>query len=147
VSGGDARGRDTGGVGIGRTARRDKGLPATSNVKPPVLILSGIRWDFLWQRHQILATLFARNGYPTVYVETTGLRNPSLDPGTATKVLRRVLRSGGEGRKASGAVSPNLVVYSPLVAPPTWGLFRRLNRAVFVPRVARDLRRLLEPSR
>lgn len=110
--------------------------------RPPVVILSGIRWNFLWQRHQILATLFARVGYPTVYVETTGLRNPSPDPGTTRKVLDRFLRAGGKGRETPG-MSPDLTVYSPLVAPPTWKVFRRLNRAVFVPRIVRDLRRLL----
>ncbi len=31
----------------------------------------------LWQRHQTLATLFARAGYPTVFVETTGIANPA----------------------------------------------------------------------
>jgi len=110
--------------------------------QPAVVILSGIRWDFLWQRHQILATLFARAGYPTVYVETTGLRNPAFDSGTLRKVLDRFLRAGGEGRKEPDT-SPYLAVYSPLVAPPTCKVFRRLNRTVFVPRVARDLRRLL----
>ena len=119
-------------------------MSTPDTAKPPIVVLSGIRWDFLWQRHQIFATLFAQHGYPTVYVETTGLRNPSFDFGTSTKVLRRVLRSGGRGRGATGAASPpNLVVYSPLVAPPTWGVFRRLNRAVFVPRVARHVRRIL----
>lgn len=115
----------------------------TSDIKPPVIVLSGIRWDFLWQRHQILATLFARAGYPTIYVETTGLRNPSFDPGTARIVFRRIFRAGSKGRKAPGNSVPNLTVYSPLVAPPTWKVFRRLNRTVFVPRVARDLKRLL----
>ena len=117
-------------------------MEARSHKKPPVVVLSGIRWDFLWQHHQILATLFARAGYPTVYVETTGLSNPSFDPGTARKVLHRLLHAGGKGRKMPN-MPPNLTVYSPLVAPPTWKVFRRLNRAVFVPRVARDLRRLL----
>ncbi|MBA4115612.1 MAG: glycosyltransferase [Rubrobacter sp.] len=118
--------------------------------KPPVVILSGIRWDFLWQRHQILATLFARAGYPTVFVETTGLRNPSPDPGTLRKVLYRL--RANKDRKASGGemldgktldgMPPNPTVYSPLVAPPTWEVFRRVNRRLLVPRVARDLRRL-----
>ncbi len=118
--------------------------------RPPVVVLSGIRWDFLWQRHQILATLFARAGYPTVFVETTGLRNPSPDPGTLRKVLRRL--RANKDRKASGgetsdcktpdSMPANLTVYSPLVAPPTWGGFRRVNRRLLVPRVARDLRRL-----
>jgi glycosyltransferase involved in cell wall biosynthesis len=115
-----------------------------NNVKPPVVILSGIRWDFLWQRHQILATLFARSGYPTVFVETTGLANPRHDRATARKVLRRLLRAGGKACQASDDTPPNLTVYSPIVAPPTWKVFRRLNRKLLVPRVVRDLRRLLK---
>lgn len=121
---------------------RDTG--STFDAKPPIVILSGIRWDFLWQRHQILATLFARAGYPTVFVETTGLANPRPDQATVRKVLRRVLRAGSKGRKASCGTPSNLAVYSPLVAPPTWRIFRRFNRAVFVPRVVRDLRYLLK---
>ena len=116
----------------------------TSNAKPPVVILSGIRWDFLWQRQQTLAVLFARAGYQTIFVDTTGLANPRPDRATALKVLRRILRAGGKGHKAPDSTSSNLTVYSPLVAPPTWKIFRRLNRAVFVPRVARDLRHLLK---
>ena len=116
--------------------------------RPPVVILSGIRWDFLWQRHQILAILFASAGYPTVFVETTGLRGPSLDSDSARKVLRRFLWAGSKGRKASGGeesdiLFSNLTLYSPLVAPPTRKVFRRLNHDLFVPRVVRDLRRLL----
>ncbi len=120
----------------------EEGAVGATGARPPVVILSGIRWDFLWQRHQILATLFARAGYPTVFVETTGLRTPSLDPGVARKVLRRFFQAGGEGRKAPEGTPSNLTVYSPLVAPPT-KVFRHLNRALFVPRVVRDLRRLL----
>ncbi len=88
------------------------------NIKPPVIILSGTRWDFLWQRHQSFATLFARAGYPTVYVEHTGLSNPSLDRDIARKVLRRILLAGGEGLKMPN-MPPNLTIYSPLLAPPT----------------------------
>ena len=111
-----------------------------SSGRPPVVILSGIRWDFLWQRHQILATLFARAGYPTVYVETTGLATPSLlDRATLGKVLRRISRAGGEGKKAPAGKEAGLAVYSPLVAPPTARAFRRLNRRFFVRRVVRDL--------
>jgi len=127
-----------------------------SNDKPPVVILSGIRWDFLWQRHQILATLFAQAGYPTVFVETTGLRIPSPNLGTLRELLRRLLQAfrnrkvhGEESSKAPdsrdrGGTPSNLVVYSPLVVPPTWKVFRRLNRRLLVPRVVRDLRHLLK---
>src|SRR5919199_173363 len=134
--------RDTGGIDAGTD--RGEGSTSTPGVRPPIIILSGIRWDFLWQRQQTLAILFARGGYPTVYVETTGLANPHPDRATARKVLRRIFRAGAEGYKARGSVLSNLTVYSPLVTPPTWKIFRRLNRAVFVPRVVRDLRHLLK---
>ena len=109
--------------------------------KPPVVVLSGIRWNFLWQRHQILATRFARAGYRTIFVETTGLSNPGFDGATLRKVAARLRRSGGKGE--SHPEEPNLTVYSPLVAPPTWRAFRFLNRWFFLPRVARDIREII----
>ena len=78
--------------------------------RPPVVILSGVRWDFLWQRHQDLATLFSRAGYPTVFVETTGLANPHPNRETLRKVASRLSRAGGEGSSAE----EGLTVYSPL---------------------------------
>jgi glycosyltransferase involved in cell wall biosynthesis len=111
--------------------------------KPPVVILSGVRWDFLWQRHQTLATLFARAGYPTVFVETTGLANPRPTGDTLHKVLARVRRSGGAGEKPSA--ERNLTVYAPLTAPPTRGAFRWSNARLLVPRVLSDLRKLAGP--
>ena len=101
--------------------------------RPPVVVLAGVRWDFLWQRHQTVATLFARAGYPTVFVETTGLANPQ--PSALGKVGARVRRAGA-GRAGDGWP----FVYPPLVLPPTLGVFRAANRRFFVPRVARDLK-------
>jgi glycosyltransferase involved in cell wall biosynthesis len=109
--------------------------------RPPVVILSGVRWDFLWQRHQALATLFARAGYPTVFVETTGLANPIPTRATLRKVASRVRRAGGEG----SSTEKGLTVYSPLTAPPTCRVFRWLNRRVFVPQVVRDLGKISDP--
>ncbi len=100
--------------------------------RPPVVVLAGVRWDFLWQRHQTVATLFARAGYPTVFVETTGLANPG--PSALAKVGARVRKS-----KARPAGRDGPLVYPPLVLPPTLGVFRAANRRFFVPRVARDL--------
>jgi glycosyltransferase involved in cell wall biosynthesis len=99
---------------------------------PPVVVLSGIRWGFLWQRHQALATLFARAGYPTVFVETTGLANPG--PSALPKVWGRIRRTGAD---AAGEGGPT--VYPPLVLPPTLRVFRAANRRLLLPRVARDL--------
>jgi glycosyltransferase involved in cell wall biosynthesis len=102
--------------------------------RPPVVVLSGVRWEFLWQRHHVLATLFARAGYPTVFVETTGLANPRPGPATLRKAAARLRRAG---RPEKG-----LAVYAPLVAPPTYGVFRHLNRRFLVPRAVRDLERM-----
>ncbi|MGB3634451.1 MAG: glycosyltransferase, partial [Rubrobacteraceae bacterium] len=71
----------------------------------------------------------------------TGLA--TFHPGKTTlrKVFKRLRFSGGKGEKAPD--EPNLIVYSPLTAPPTWGAFRSLNRKLFAPRVARDLREIV----
>ena len=111
--------------------------------KPPVVILSGVRWDFLWQRHQTLATLFARAGYPTVFVETTGLSNPRLSMTTLRKIASRVRHSGSGGQKPPG--EKDLTVYAPLTAPPTWKAFRWSNERFFVPRALRDLKEIASP--
>ncbi len=109
--------------------------------KPPVVILAGVRWDFLWQRHQTLATLFARAGYPTIFVETTGLANPRPSRATLLRMLSRVRRGvdGGEGPQK------NLTIYAPLTAPPTWKAFRLANERFLFPRVRRDLGKIDDP--
>jgi glycosyltransferase involved in cell wall biosynthesis len=106
--------------------------------KPPVVILSGVRWGFLWQRHQTLATLFARAGYPTVFVETTGLANPRPSRTTLREIFSRLRRSGAQ--KPPG--EKDLTVYAPLTAPPTWKVFRWTNDKFLVPRALRDLRKV-----
>jgi glycosyltransferase involved in cell wall biosynthesis len=108
----------------------------------PVVILAGVRWDFLWQRHHALATLFARAGYPTVFVETTGLANPHPDGATLRKLAARIRRAGGKPRLAE----EGLAIYAPPAVPPTHGVFRWLNRRFFVPRVVRDLEEIAGPD-
>ena len=110
-------------------------------VRPAVVVLSGIRWDYLWQRHQILATRFARAGYPTVFVETTGIANPRMSREVLRKVAARISNSG----KNRPGVQPGLSVYTPLVTPPTRTVFRWANRQIFLPRVVRDLRKTSGP--
>jgi glycosyltransferase involved in cell wall biosynthesis len=111
-------------------------------VKPPVVILAGIRWDFLWQRHQTLATLFAAAGYPTAFVESTGLANPRPGKAALRKVLSRVRRSLRKAGKPKE--QKNLTVYAPLTAPPTSRAFVWTNEKFFVPRVLRDLGRMVD---
>jgi glycosyltransferase involved in cell wall biosynthesis len=112
---------------------------------PSIIILANIRWDALWEWSQILATNFAKAGYPTVCVETTGITNPRRDIDTSRKILRRVLKARSSGSRYSRNPA-NLVVYSPLVVPPTYRVFRRINQWILVPRIVRDLRRLAGPE-
>src|SRR3712207_2488603 len=102
--------------------------------KPPVVLLANIRWDALWEWSQILATLFADAGYPTVFVETTGMRNPPLGITTGRRVLKRLLRARRSGGKKPASLSPTLPVYAPLVVPPAHGAFRGISHRLFVPR-------------
>jgi glycosyltransferase involved in cell wall biosynthesis len=110
--------------------------------RPPVVLLANVRWDALWEYSHALATLFAKAGYPTVFVETTGMRNPPLVMTTGRRVLKRLLNARAAGKKPVN-LSPNLTVYSPLVVPPTSEVFRHINRRFFVPRIVRDLRGLI----
>jgi glycosyltransferase involved in cell wall biosynthesis len=107
-----------------------------------VVILAGVRWDFLWQRHQTLATLFARSGYPTVFVETTGLAIPRPGKATLRNVLARVGRSLRTNEKLQR--QENLTVYAPLTAPPTLKPFLWANEKILIPRVLRDLRKIVD---
>lgn len=113
--------------------------------KPPIILLANVHWNALWEWSQILSTMFACAGYPTVCVETTGIANPGLDVESGRKVLRRLLHARSGGRTYAGHPA-NLNVYSPLVAPPTLGAFRYINQKALVPRVVRDLRRLAGPE-
>lgn len=113
--------------------------------KPPVVILAGVRWDFLWQRHQTLATLFARAGHPTIFVETTGLSNPRPTKDSLRNVLARISKSRGTSYSGSPP-DENLSIYSPLALPPTSGIFRQMNERFFIPGIARDIRKRIAAS-
>lgn len=108
-------------------------------------MLANVRWNALWEWSQILSTEFARAGYPTVCVETTGITNPDLNAEAGRKVLQRLVHARAGGRTYA-EYPENLNVYSPVVAPPTLGVFRRINQRVLVPRIVRDLRRLAGPD-
>src|SRR5215210_2086079 len=86
--------------------------------------------------------MFARAGYPTVFVETTGLANPSPSGPTLRHVASRLRRAGYGG--ASGERGPSL--YAPFVLPPTYRILRWVNRRFFVPRVVRDLGKISAPD-
>ncbi|MGR5503008.1 hypothetical protein ACQKP3_19955 [Vibrio sp. DNB22_10_4] len=58
--------------------------------KPRVIFLSEIDWDFLWQRHQIFATEYSKNGHVTTYFNKFGMRLPKVSE--LPYVINRVLQ-------------------------------------------------------
>jgi glycosyltransferase involved in cell wall biosynthesis len=101
-----------------------------------VIILSTIEWDFLWQRHQILATFFSRISKKVIYVESLGMRNPDFrDIGRIFRRLinffKRSLRSKGSREKDQ--IPKNLILLSPLVLPSTLKIFKTINRKLLIP--------------
>ena len=100
-----------------------------------IVCVSTIDWDYLWQQHQAVMSVFARAGNRILFIENTGVRTPRWrDRDRIGKRLRNWL--GGSGRFR--AVAPNVVLYSPLALPfPYSPVAQRLNRA-FVGRAIRD---------
>jgi glycosyltransferase involved in cell wall biosynthesis len=84
------------------------------------LFLSNISWDFVWQRHQTLASLFARDGQ-VVFCEFPGTRAPRFSD------VPRLFRSLSGRRRVSNSVPPNVVLLRPLILPATNRAFCRIN--------------------
>lgn len=98
-----------------------------------VVILSSIKWNFLWQRHQILAQ-YLSDFTEVTYVETTGLRNPSI-----AKTMERLNR-GLFNKVQNNLEVGHLNILPPIVTPPTNKIYRILNKKYFVPKLAKKIK-------
>lgn len=95
-----------------------------------VLVISNIAWDFVWQRHQTMAALFARD-HEVIFCEIPGIRRVGWsDLGRVAARLGALLRPPAAGP----ARPPRLRVLRPFVLPATNALFCAFN--------ARQMRRL-----
>jgi hypothetical protein len=106
---------------------------------PQIVVLSSIDWNTAWQRHQLFAAQFAEAGHEVFFVENTGFRNPRPAdlPRVAAKLARLVAPPESN---PTNTVPAGLRVFSPQVLPPTYGAFRALNSALFLPRLVSQLR-------
>jgi glycosyltransferase involved in cell wall biosynthesis len=87
----------------------------------PVLVISNVAWDFVWQRHQTLAALFARE-QDVLYCEIPGVRAVGwADLGRIFRRLRML------SRPAPANLPPRLRLLRPFVLPATNGLFCAFN--------------------
>ncbi len=87
----------------------------------PVLVISNVAWDFIWQRHQTIAALFAR-GQDVIYCEIPGVRGVGwADLGRVFRRLRTL------ARPAPATLPPRLRLLRPFVLPATNALFCAFN--------------------
>jgi glycosyltransferase involved in cell wall biosynthesis len=90
-----------------RTAS-DTGLPRD------VLLLSTADWNNpFWTNKQHVAQKLARRGFRVLYVESLGLRAPTVSARDARRIARRLARAARPLRR----VEENLWVFSPLALP------------------------------
>jgi glycosyltransferase involved in cell wall biosynthesis len=103
-----------------------------------IVCVSTIDWDFLWQQHQAITSIFARHGNRVLFVENTGVRPPGLRD--LPRLWRR-LRKWTDGAGRFQQVIENVFVFSPLALPlPYSPTAQKLNRAL----VCRQIRRWLD---
>ena len=130
-----------GALGCASAVRRRTILPPVVSGRD-VVVISSVDWGPLWQAHQELASRLASAGNRVVFVENTGVRAPGVTD--VRRVAKRLLHWAATARSGGlREIAPRLYVCSPLTLPPFGSRFRRtLNRRVFLPLVARALRRL-----
>jgi len=100
-----------------------------------LIILSSIDWDFLWQRHQTIASFFLKNGWKVIYVDGTGIRNPRFEEFPRI-IFKKYLGLG----KYKNPIPKSLVRLKFPFLPPTYRIFRELNRKIFIPKLIQKIK-------
>lgn len=93
-------------------------------MRPTALFISNIRWDFVWQRHQTLASLFAQD-YEVIFCEIPGVRRPRWRDGAR---LWQRLKGRREGGTRAEPPPRGVRVVKPPVFPAVYASLCRLNR-------------------
>lgn len=97
-----------------------------------MLVISNVAWDFVWQRHQTIALLFARER-DVIFCEIPGVRRVGwADLGRVFRRLRAM------GRPPTTVLPPRLRLLRPFVLPATNVLFCAFNDWQMKRLVARD---------
>lgn len=79
-----------------------------------IICISSIDWDFIWQGHQEIMSVFAASGNRVLFIENTGIRPPSFkDFSRIRKRIINWLKSVKGFRKEK----ENIYIYSPLILP------------------------------
>lgn len=99
-----------------------------SETLPDIMLVSTADWDNpYWTNKQHMAVQFVKRGHRVFYIESQGLRQPTVN----VKDLRRIWKRLKRGFQPPRRVHENLYVWSPLVVPwQRYRLVRKLNRVL-----------------
>ena len=82
--------------------------------KQYILMLSTADWDNpFWTNKQHVALELSLQGHKVLYVDSLGLRPPSINKSDFTRIFRRLLK----GLRFPRRINENLWVWSPIVIP------------------------------
>lgn len=87
-------------------------LDSITSDKSAILYVAAGDWSYLYQRYQHLSSRLAKE-FTVVYIESLGLRDPSLKSTDIIRIFKRLFRFFGGLRK----VKDNLYVFSPVLIP------------------------------
>jgi len=122
--------RSGGGPAVIRFAQRlflqDSNQVTDTSSPADTVLLSTADWDNpFWTNKQHVACELARRGHRVLYIESLGLRRPSVSTQDLSRIWNRLVR----GLRPPSKVRENLWVWSPLVVPlQKYALVRALNR-------------------
>lgn len=82
--------------------------------KEDILLLSTADWENpFWTNKQHVAIELSRQGHKVLYIDSLGLRPPSINKSDVSRILKRLVK----GLKFPKKVNNNLWVWSPIVIP------------------------------
>jgi uncharacterized SAM-binding protein YcdF (DUF218 family)/glycosyltransferase involved in cell wall biosynthesis len=107
--------------------KKDKAMLKNENI----ICISSIDWDFIWQGHQEIMSMLARNGNKVLFIENTGVRAPGIRD---IPRLKKRIKNWFKGVKGIRREIDNLYVFSPLVLPfPYFRIARWINLHLILP--------------
>lgn len=98
--------------------------------KKNIICISSIDWDFIWQGHQEIMSVLAKEGNRVLFIENTGVRVPTIKD--FPRLWKRFL-NWKRGFRGIRKESDTLYIYSPLVLPfPYSKIAVKINRYIML---------------
>ncbi|KEY57829.1 glycosyltransferase [Serratia sp. DD3] len=95
-------------------------------IKKDIVVLSTADWDNpFWTNKQHVALTLAKRGHRVLYIESLGLRRPSVNKKDIKRIMSRLVKASKPPRK----VRENIWVWSPISIPfNKYAIIRKLNK-------------------